>query len=95
MTKKEVFVSKLEKGLNVLFNESGVDKMFLTDAMNQLKKKDETNLGVEIIKAYEEFRDVLYGVQLFWYSDRFKNNVKLVNEFEVVKEGKRWVIKRK
>ena len=95
MTKKEVFVSKMEEGLNVLFNENGVDKMFLSDTMNQLKKKYETDLREGIIKAYEEFRNVQYGVQLFWYSDRFKSNVKLVNEFEVVKEGRRWVIKRK
>ena len=95
MTKKEVFVGKMEKGLNVLFNENGVDKMFLVDAMNQLKKKDETDIGKDIIKAYEEFKNVQYGIVLFWYSDRFKSNVKLVNEFEVVKEGRRWVVKRK
>ena len=95
MSKKEVFVGKMEKGLNVLFNQNGVDKMFLTDAMNELNSIKRTDLGEEIVKAYEEFRKVDFGIALFWYNDRFRNNVKLVNNFEVVKEGRRVVIKRK
>jgi hypothetical protein len=95
MTAKEVFISKMEKGLDFLFNKKGVDSMYLVDAMNGLNEIKRTELGGEIIKAYEEFRKVDLGVALFWYIDRFRKNVKLVNNFEIVKEGRRVVLKRK
>ena len=109
--RKKDFQDKMDLGLRIIFDEVGKEKgtiiteMFSSDVISLMYSKRlgeiQNNKPIktfsQITESYDRMRKIDSRGDLFVFNDRFNKNLKKLDmlNFELVKVGRRFVIKLK